>query len=174
VAIFSIVVGDCELLIEYSSLEAARLKFARGEYAEAIALYDAAIGSTNSSGLVNLERGNCYQYLGNYQRALEDYNQAIFIDPTLAKAYYNIGLIHDLVGRQSLALFNYDRAISLNPHYAEALLSRSFARYSLGIGAVIADLGVALNSFIRQGNYSRASDTIDSIELLSSQITEYS
>ncbi|PSB59576.1 tetratricopeptide repeat protein [Chamaesiphon polymorphus] len=177
--IFSLTIANWELNIEYSTLAAARLKFDKGDYTGAISLYNLEIESDEQNAESIFERGKCHQFLGNYSQAIADYNRSLFIDPVggasqnenRAEVYYMLGLLHDLFGRRSLAAFNYCRTITLDPNHAEARVSLSFANYNLyGVESVLVDLRVALDLFLKQKNYSRAKDMIDSIGMLSSQI----
>lgn len=69
-------------------------------------------------------RGTGYAALGNYDRALPDYNMALQLDPNLANAYYNRALAWSAKGESDRALADYDAAVKLSPRDANAFLGR--------------------------------------------------
>ncbi|UCD89939.1 MAG: tetratricopeptide repeat protein, partial [Desulfobacterales bacterium] len=50
---------------------------------------------------------------GKPQKAMEDFNQAIQLDPDLAEAYYNRGVGHINTGRYNLACQDFQKACEL-------------------------------------------------------------
>ena len=54
-----------------------------------------------------------YYYLGQYERAIEDYDEAIRIDPEYGKAYYNRGIAYEILGQQPRAERDFERAKEL-------------------------------------------------------------
>lgn len=69
-------------------------------------------------------RGVAYDDLGQYQRAIEDYNKAIRLKPNNADAYYNRGLAYKELGQYPRAIRDFDQAIRLKPDYADAYYNR--------------------------------------------------
>ena len=69
-------------------------------------------------------RGNAYDDKGRYDRALDDYDQAVTINPHDADALNNRGTTHSAMGHYDLAIRDYDQAIRLNPSSAMALNTR--------------------------------------------------
>ncbi|MDP7085880.1 MAG: tetratricopeptide repeat protein [Dehalococcoidia bacterium] len=62
-------------------------------------------------------RGNAYYYLGEYQRAIQDYDKAIQLDPDYRMAYFNRGNAYDDLGQYQRAIQDYDKACSLDSKY---------------------------------------------------------
>ena len=58
-------------------------------------------------------RGVAYKQKGRYERALQDYEEAIRLNPSNANAYNNRGTIHRLKGEYGRAIADYDEAIWL-------------------------------------------------------------
>lgn len=77
-------------------------------------------------------RGTSNSYLGQYERAIQDYNQAIQIRPQLAEAYYNRGLTYYYLGEYEDAIQDYGQAIQINPQFAEAYYKRGVVYDNLG------------------------------------------
>jgi tetratricopeptide (TPR) repeat protein len=70
--------------------------------------------------------------LGQHQRAIEDYNQAIRLDPKYAGAYSNRGVAHSDLGRHQRAIEDFNQAIRLDPEYATAYNNRGIAFKKIG------------------------------------------
>ena len=68
-------------------------------------------------------RGAAYYYLGQYQRAIEDYDKAIQLDPDYATAYYNRGGSYSDLAQYQRAIEGFDKAIQLDPDYAPLMIS---------------------------------------------------
>jgi tetratricopeptide (TPR) repeat protein len=71
-------------------------------------------------------RGVGYRLKGDYERAIQDYNQAIKLNAKFATAYNNRGVAHDRKGEYDRAILDYDQAIKLKPS-AEAYFNRGNA-----------------------------------------------
>ncbi len=77
-------------------------------------------------------RGNAYGNLGEYRRAIEDYDQALRIDPGNTLAYNNRGNAYDNLGEYRRAIEDLDQALRLDPGFAFAYNNRATARCHLG------------------------------------------
>ena len=69
-------------------------------------------GSTRST-LAYINRGVSYADLGEYERAIEDYDEAIRLDPQSARAYINRGNAYDGLGKSEEAERDYAKAKEL-------------------------------------------------------------
>ena len=58
-------------------------------------------------------RGVRRGHLGQYQQAIEDYDEAIRLDPELAEPYANRLLAHTLLGMDAEAQQNIERPVEL-------------------------------------------------------------
>jgi len=88
--------------------------------------------SNNSSPITYFEKGNDYFKQGDYQKAIEQYDEAIRLNPQYAKAYYNRGIAYYYLSQYEQAIQDFGEAIRLNPQYAEAYNNRGFAYETLG------------------------------------------
>jgi len=85
-------------------------------------------------------RGNVHLSTRNYDRAIDDYNEAIRLDPKYAIGFNNRGLANQGKGGIDRAIEDFDEAIRLNPKYAMAFVNRANARRVKGrIDLAIAD-----------------------------------
>jgi len=82
------------------------------------------INPTPLKGAVNLmpekwkilgNRANVYQQIKDYERALNDYDQAIQLNPRYDLAYVNRGVTYSLIKQNDKALVDYTEAIRINP-----------------------------------------------------------
>jgi tetratricopeptide (TPR) repeat protein len=88
------------------------------------------------------KRANAYYEKGEYDRAIEDYDQAIRLNPKHADAFSNRGVAYSRKGDYDRAIENYNEAIRLNPKHAGALYGRG-------------------NAYRRKGDYDRAIENYD-------------
>lgn len=90
-------------------------------------------------------RGNAYDDKGEYARALEDYDQAVRINPLDADAFNSRGTTYAALGRYERAVLDFDEAIRLNPASPLAFGNRCFARGVLDqLEQALADCNEAL------------------------------
>ena len=87
----------------------------------------------SSLALAHYNRGIAYHDLRQYQRAIQDYDEAIRLNPQDAEAYNNRGFAYFSLGQHQRAIQDLDEAIRLNPQYAMAYLLRALAYTSLSM-----------------------------------------
>jgi tetratricopeptide (TPR) repeat protein len=90
-------------------------------------------------------RGNAYDDKAEYARALEDYAQAVRINPLDADAFNSRGTTYAALARYERAVQDFDEAIRLNPASPLAFGNRCFARGVLDqLEQALADCNEAL------------------------------
>jgi lipoprotein NlpI len=72
-------------------------------------------------------RGNAYYAAGDYDRAIQDYSQAIQLDPKSAVYLSNRGNAYADKGDYDSAIKDFDKAIELNPKSSNVYSSKGFA-----------------------------------------------
>ena len=72
-------------------------------------------------------RGMAYRSKDDIDRAIQDYNRAIQINPKSASAFNNRGVAYDYKGDYERAIQDYDQAIKLTPAFAQAYFNRGNA-----------------------------------------------
>jgi tetratricopeptide (TPR) repeat protein len=86
----------------------------------AIGAYTAIIesGQETTKGLAAtfLNRGRAYASKGNYDRAIQDFDQAIRLDPNNPVAFFSRGNVYARQGEYDHAIDDFDQAIRLDPN----------------------------------------------------------
>ena len=119
---------------------------ASGDYQEALKHYDSAIDPKNPDALNLFRRGVALDGLGQIDRALADYSEAIRRAPNEPSAYLKRGIL--LASRKRAydrALADFSRALELAPDSIDALVHRGDAYGQMGdFGRALADLDRAI------------------------------
>lgn len=68
----------------------------------------------------------------NYNLAIQDFNQAIEIDPNYIEAYNNRGFTKSVLGDYLAAIDDYNIAIEINAYYPNAFYNRGVAKQAIG------------------------------------------
>ncbi len=100
--------------------------------AEQVRLYTESLCLTPRDAQTYLNRGVAFDALGEMDKALADFEQAIRLNPKLAEGYNNRGYLRYKQGDYAHAIPDFDRALQLNPDYARAYCSRASAYGMLG------------------------------------------
>jgi len=79
-------------------------------------------------------RGVAYDCLGEHEKAVTDYSEAIRALPSFAAAWYNRGLARAALKDYAGAAADFTEAIRLNPEVAEAYYNRALCYLALGVG----------------------------------------
>ncbi len=107
-----------------------------GDYTQAI--QNAASAAESATYYAN--RGAAYALQGDLQRALEDFTQAISLNPNFARAYESRAGIYQQLGKYTEMAADYSTFLSLKPDSVNAYLQRAQAYERLGdLDAAIQD-----------------------------------
>lgn len=72
-------------------------------------------------------------FSGAYHEALDDYNEAVELDPKNSVAFNNRGYTYNVMEDYKNAIVDFEEAISLEENFAYALNNRGFAKIKLGL-----------------------------------------
>lgn len=131
------------------ALRAGRSAMEHGDFKLAIARYTEAIesgrlGPENLSIAYN-NRGNACSAAGDSAHSIQDYNQALAINPNFTQAYFNRGIEWYRRQKYKESLADFNQAAALEPQMAGAYFNRSFPLAALGrFDEALADLKKAL------------------------------
>ena len=78
-------------------------------------------------------RGNAKIGLGQYEEAIDDFDQALQLQPDDPDVYYNRGFAKFMLGRYQGAIVDFDQVIRLRPRYAYAFYIRGEAKSNIGL-----------------------------------------
>ncbi|MEI6435607.1 MAG: tetratricopeptide repeat protein [Bacteroidota bacterium] len=78
-------------------------------------------------------RGAIFYNMQKYDKAIQDFDNALILNPNLPEVYYNRGLLYHLFEPKQLekALSNYDIAIEFNPYLVDAYNNRGIIYFAL-------------------------------------------
>jgi len=94
-------------------------------------------GDRPNISLAYSNRGNAYMDAGNLDRAVQDYNEAVRLDPSYVDAINNRGNAFNSKGEFDRAIADYNTVLSIRPLHAEAHYNRG-------------------NAYIYKGDYQQA------------------
>ena len=106
-----------------------------GQYEKAIGFYSIAIEHIKKGpweGQCYHRRAWSYAKLKQHQQAIQDFDQAIGLDPEYDLAYSHRGPSYAAIGEHQRAIQDYDQAIRLDADDELAYVNRALAYYDLG------------------------------------------
>jgi tetratricopeptide (TPR) repeat protein len=116
------------------------------DYSEALKHYDGAIDPRNPDALNLYRRATSLHAMGETDRALSDYNDAIRVDPGNSFAFLGRGVLLATRKRSyNRAIEDFDKVLALQPENVDALIARGNAYSQLGDnGRALTDLDRAI------------------------------
>ncbi|PKQ70015.1 tetratricopeptide repeat protein [Raineya orbicola] len=111
--------------------EEARLLLQKQRYEEAILLLNKAIDKNSKNADAFNARGVALFELGKYNDARLDYEQAIRLDSSDYKPFYNLAELYRVQKKYTEALQNYNKAIQRNAEVADLYVNRGVSYYNL-------------------------------------------
>ena len=85
------------------------------------------IASADSEALAHYEAGAALQEEGHLEEAIDEFNDAIRLDPELGEAHHDRGKVYAALFQHERAIEDYDEAISLDPTIASAYDDRGYS-----------------------------------------------
>ena len=140
----------------------------KGNYRRAIAIFNQGIALNPSYSSLYLNRGVARMGLNDYQGAVQDYDQAIALQPS-SLAYYNKARATLRLRDRTTALAACTQAITFNQQWgsvslADALRLRGFIYQDQNnIALAIADLQNAVQQYDRQNKTEQSQQVVNQI-----------
>ena len=100
--------------------------FDKGDYAEALKLYNKSIALDSRYPNPVVNRGNIFLGQKKYPEAIADYTKAIELDPKFALGYYQRGKVNSRLEKYAEAIADYTKAIELDPKDVDAYTNRGY------------------------------------------------
>ena len=138
------VIAECTEVIRRNSTDAAaylRRGQARGDLGDmknaaadfaAVVRINPNIKNDLEQAEVFLTQGNAHANTGNYDQAINCYNNATQVNPRYALAYLNRGIVHAVTGDYERAIADWTVAIGIDEHFAAAYSNRGNAHANTG------------------------------------------
>jgi tetratricopeptide (TPR) repeat protein len=98
--------------------EAGNTYYDAQQYPTAISFYERALKVQPSNTSVRTDMATAYWYLGNADKAIEEFNKALSYDPKQANALFNLGIVK-WQGKMDVdgALAAWNKLLETNPNY---------------------------------------------------------
>lgn len=112
----------------YTALSHNRLK----DWKDDFTIWNDIIEKNENVQVAWCNRGNAYVKMGKPLLALQDYDQAIKLDPEDYDAYYNRGTCYFNIRKYKEALSDLNKAVELNPRMVEAWCNRGNCLRDMG------------------------------------------
>lgn len=77
-------------------------------------------------------RGSAFVAIGQYDKAIEDFDRSLVLDPKNAKAYYNRGVAYLSTGSFDKAIASFNRALEIKPNDVDTYVNRGISYAGMG------------------------------------------
>lgn len=105
--------------------------FERKNFQEAIADYSRSL-ELRESAVVLVNRGAAYASIGQLNQALQDFNQAIALNPDYPESYFNRGIVYQQQQQFELALADFETYLTYQPRATGIMNSMGVIYQSIG------------------------------------------
>lgn len=113
------------------TFERGRLLGDRGQFEDAVPLYDIAIKALPERAVIYYERGRAYEGLGLLDKAVEDYTICLQKDPMFLQAQNNKGVVLAKMENYQAAAVEFGKLIAEQPDDVLALRNRGLCYHDL-------------------------------------------
>lgn len=115
-----------------TALLAGKTVVQQAVWKDSLTLWSEAIRQyPKSTPLIYNNRGLAYRKLGDFPRALEDFDASFSVNPSYWNTYLRRGLAYGDMGRYEDAIADFDMAVRLKPDYARAYYYLAIAKFNL-------------------------------------------
>ncbi len=117
---------------ETAWFEYGQFYFNRKNFDEAIKGYDYLLAINSNSVGVYANKAACYEALGQYQKAIDTYEEMLELEYTKAFTYYKIGLCNKALKQPILALNSFQKSLREDPQFYLAMMEQSYLYEEMG------------------------------------------
>lgn len=118
----NVIITEESLMRPQDYINAAKEKISAGDMESAITELNAAVGANANTEVYTL-RGEVYMQMGEYQKALEDFDAAIAADGMNAVAFYDRSLLNTRLENYDAALVDVNNALAAQSMKPSEILS---------------------------------------------------
>ena len=93
-----------------------------GDYINAIVFYSQVLKIDENIPKVYYARANCYSYIYNYPKSIDDYFKCVKLKYRVEDSYLCLGLCYEILYDFDRALVYYEKVIEINPNNNSAQL----------------------------------------------------
>ena len=119
-------------------------------YSSAILYFSKAIKEDEKFEKAYLNRGICYEFLMDHEKAITDFNMVLLLNSKNALAYYNRGLIFKNTNQLNMAIEDFTNAFHLDSTNKFAIYNRALVKLQMGdFDTACVDLAIAADMGIK-------------------------
>ena len=148
----------------------AAIAFEEGRYDDAVEIYQRLIEAEGEAGLHTSLAGT-FGAMGDFDKALEQLEMALELDPLNVEAYHNRAVIHERRGQVELAITDYGTALRYAPDYEPSRAALTRLTGSASVHAPVSQaeeqagfLAEKASLAVRRGDYETALTLLDRAE----------
>lgn len=83
----------------------------------------------NPQAAAHVELGEIHHLQNYFDRAIDEYNKAVSIDPQMTQAYYNLGSVSLARGDVKRGLRYYEKCNEVDPHFPQAYMMQGLLKF---------------------------------------------
>ncbi|MEK6590735.1 MAG: tetratricopeptide repeat protein [Nitrospinota bacterium] len=125
--------GNNETRVD-SLLKEAQQKMENKSYRDAITIYDRVLmlqSENMNRAEFHFNRGLAYDYIGELNRAIDDYNQTLSLDQNYVKAYNNRAVAYYKIGKYREAIEDCNKYLTFDKKWPEVYYIRALSKIEL-------------------------------------------
>jgi len=118
------------MLIIFYSLLLSKTFLQNYVWEDSFSLWSNIIRHNPQTAFAYYNKAKVYEFIRDFDSALEDYNKSIEINPGFVESYHDRGNIYQMKGQYDLALADFNKAVELNPCLSTTYTNRGNLYYA--------------------------------------------
>lgn len=112
--------------------EYGQFHYNKKNYEEAIRGFDYILAINSTAVGIYANKASCYEALGEWEKAIEVYEEMLDLEYTKAFTFYKIGLCYKEAKKQIPALTSFQKSLREDPQFYLAMMEQSYLYEELG------------------------------------------